>query len=178
MRICMDPVRTLNQAIKRPLHPMPTLEENLHRLVGAKRFTLVDALVGFTQVALDDESSLMTTTHTPIGRVKWLRLPFGISSAPEEFQRRQRDVLEGLKGVINIVDDILIFGSGETQQEADNDHDRNLIDLLERCREKNLKLNPDKLKFRSQELPFMGHKITTEGLKPDESKIEAIVNMY
>ena len=177
MRICMDPVRTLNQAIKRPLYPMPTLEENLHRLVGAKRFTLVDALVGFTQVALDDESSLMTTMHTPIGRVKWLRLPFGISSAPEEFQRRQRDVLEGLKGVINIADDILIFGSGETQQEADNDHDRNLIDLLERCREKNLKLNPDKLKFRSQELPFMGHKITTEGLKPDESKIEAIVNM-
>ena len=45
MRICMDPVRTLNKAIKRPLYPMPTLEENLHKLVNAKRFTLVDALV-------------------------------------------------------------------------------------------------------------------------------------
>ena len=90
------PVRTLNKAIKRPLYPMQTLEENLYKLVSAKRFTLVDALVGFTQVSLDDESSLLTTMHTPIGRVRWLRLPFGISSAPEEFQRRQREVLEGL----------------------------------------------------------------------------------
>ena len=55
MRICMDPVRTLNKAIKRPLYPIPTLEENLHKLVNAKRFTLVDALVGFAQVSLDDK---------------------------------------------------------------------------------------------------------------------------
>ena len=179
MRICMDPVRTLNKAIKRPLYPMPTLEENLHKLVNAKRFTLVDALVGFTQVSLDDESSLLTTMHTPIGRVRWLRLPFGISSAPEEFQRRQREVLEGLEGVINISDDILIYGCGDTQEEADKDHDKNLIDLLERCRERNLKLNSEKLKFRLHELPFMGHKVkvATNGLKPDESKIEAITSM-
>ena len=65
MRKCMDPVRTLNKAIIQyrysGLFPMPTLEENLHKLVNAKRFTLVDALVGFTQVSLDDESSLLTT---------------------------------------------------------------------------------------------------------------------
>ena len=67
---------------------MQTLEENLYHLTGARRFTLVDALVRFTPVALDDESSLLTTMHTPIGRVKWLRLPFGINSAPEQFQRR------------------------------------------------------------------------------------------
>ena len=170
----MDPVRTFNKAIKRPLYPMPTLEENLHKLVNAKRFTLVDALVGFTQVSLDDKSSLLTTMLTPIGRVRWLRLPFGISSAPEEFQRRQREVLEG---VINIADDILIYGCGDTQEEADKDHDKNLIDLLERCKERSLKLNPEKLKFRLHELSFMGHKVTTNGLKPDESKIEAITSM-
>ena len=177
MRICMDPVRTLNRAIKRPLYPIPTLEENLHQLVGAKRFTVVDALVGFSQVLLDEDSSLLTTMHTPTGRVRWLRLPFGISSAPEEFQRRQREVLEGLNGVINIADDILIYGSGDTQEEADEDHDKNLIALLARCRERNLKLNPEKLKFRLQELPFMGHKVTISGLKPDDSKIEAITSM-
>ena len=158
--------------MKRPLYPMPTLEENLHKLVNAKRFTLVDALVGFTQVSMDDESSLLTTMHAPIGRVRWLRLPFSISSAKEEFQRRQREVLKGLEGVINIAD-----GCGDTQEEADKDHDNNLIDLLERCRERNLKLNPEKLKFRLHELPFMGHKVTTNGLKLDESKIEAITSM-
>ena len=145
-------------------------------MVNAKRFTLVDALVGFTQVSLDDESSLLTTMHTAI-EVRWLRLPFGISSAPEEFQRRQREVLEGLEGVINIADDILIYGCGDTQEEADKDHDKNLIDLLERCRERSLKLNPEKLKFRLHELPFMGHKVSTNGLKPDESKIEAITSL-
>ena len=131
IRICMDPVRTLNMAIERPLYPMPTLEENLHNLVNAKCFTLAVALVGFTQVKLDHESSLLTTMHTPIGRVRWLRLPFGISSAPEEFQRRQREAIEGLKGVINIADDILIFGRGESYDEAAKEHDANLIALLQ-----------------------------------------------
>ena len=177
LRICMDPVRTLNTAIKRPLYPMPTLEENLHHLVNAKCFTLADALVGFSQVKLDTESSLLTTMHTPTGRVRWLRLPFGISSAPEEFQRRQREVLEGLRGVINIADDILVFGSGNSQKEADQDHDTNLLALLNRCRERNLKLNPDKFKFRLREVSFMGHRITDHGLIVDQSKVDAVINM-
>ena len=57
MRICMNPARTFNKAIERPLYPMPTLEENFHKLVNAKGFILVDALVGFTQVILDGELS-------------------------------------------------------------------------------------------------------------------------
>ena len=177
IRICMDPVRTLNLAIQRPVYPMPTLEENLHKLVNAKCFTMVDALVGFSQVPLDKESSLLTTMHTPIGRVKWLRLPFGISSAPEEFQRRQHEVIEGLAGVINVADDILIFGKGNTYEEASEDHDKNLIALLDRCRERNLKLNPRKLKFKLTSVSFMGHTVTDQGLVPDNSKIEAITRM-
>ena len=121
---------------------MQTLEENLHKLVNTMCFTLVDALVGFTHVILDDESCLLTTMLIPISRVRWLRLPFGISSAPEEFQRRQREVLKELEGV-NIADDILIYGCGDTQEEADKDHDKNLIDQLERYRERSLKLNPE-----------------------------------
>jgi len=132
MRICMDPVRTLNTVIKRSLYLIPKLEEDLHQLVGAKHFTLVDALAGFTQVLLDDKSSLLTIMHTCTGRVRWLRLPFGISSAPEEFQRRQREVLEGLNLVLNVVDDILIYGCGDTQEETDEDHDKNVIALLEK----------------------------------------------
>ena len=177
IRICMDPVKTLNMAIERPVYPMPTLEENLHHLVQAKCFTLADALVGFSQVLLDKESSFLTTMHTPIGRVRWLRLPFGISSAPEEFQRRQKEVLEGLDGIINIADDILIFGRGETYEEASRDHDENLLALLERAKERNLKLNPNKFRFKLKKVRFMGHMITEDGLVIDDSKVEAIGKM-
>ena len=118
---------------------MPTLDENLHKLVNAKCFSLADALVRFSQIQLESESSYLTTIHTPMCRVRWLRLPFGIISATEEFQCRQMEILEGLSGVINIAD---VFGSGNTSQEADMDHDKNLLVLLMRCWEKNLKLNP------------------------------------
>jgi len=85
--------------------------------------------------------------YTPIRRVTWLRLPFGIGLVHEEFQRRQREVIDGLKGVINIVDDILVFGRGETYSETATDHDANLIALLQLARERNLKLNRKTFKF-------------------------------
>ena len=112
-----------------------------------KVFSVADARNGFSQVKLDEPSSYLTTFWTPFGRYRWLRMPFGIATAPEEFQRRQHEVLEGLQGIHNIADDILITGQGETHEEAVQDHDRNLITLLERAREVNLKLNPKKLKL-------------------------------
>ena len=93
-------------------------------MANAKVFSLVDALNGFTQIALDEKSSYLTTMHTPIGRVRWLRLPYGITSAPEEYQRRHSEVIEGLDGVANIADDTLVYGCGETIEEAEKDHDR------------------------------------------------------
>lgn len=75
-------------------------------------------------------------------------MPFGIKTAREEFQRRQNEVVEGLPGVYSVVDDILIYAEGETEEEATADHDRNLHALMERCREHNCKLNPDKLKLK------------------------------
>ena len=145
-------------------------------MANAKVFSLVDALNGFTQIPLDEESSYLTTMHTPIGRVRWLRLPYGITSAPEEYQRRHSEVIEGLDGVANIADDTLVYGCGETIEEAEKDHDRKLIALLERCRQRNLKLNIKKLKFKKAEVQFMGHLLTREGTKPDKTKVDAIVS--
>ena len=78
---------------------------------------------------LDESSSFLTTMHTPIGRYRWLRMPFGLSLGPEEYQRGQHEALEGWKGVVNKADDILDFGSGETVKEAEKDHDMNLWNL-------------------------------------------------
>ena len=109
---------------------MPTLSEQLHKLSHAKCFSLVDVREGFLHVRLDEESSLMTTMNTSYGRYRWLRLPFGISSAPEEFQKRLMSALEGVDGVLCITDDILVFREGTTYQEAEKDHYRRLVALM------------------------------------------------
>ena len=99
----------------------------------------------------------MTTVHTTYGRYRWLRLPFGITSAPEEFQKRLLIALEGLEGVICIADDILVFGEGDDYKQimTEKDHDRRLIALMERCIQQNIKLNAGKLQFKLKEVKFM-----------------------
>ena len=131
LRVCLDP-QDLNQGIKRSHCPLPTIEEILPELTNSKVFSTVDLKNGFWHVALDEESSLLTTFNISHGRFRWLRMPFGISSAPEEFQRRQHEAVEGLRGVKSIHDDIQVFGEGETLEEATADHDQNLRALMER----------------------------------------------
>ena len=78
-----------------------------------------------------------------------IRCPFGIASGPEEYQWRQHEFLDGLNGVINIADDICVYGCGETKEEADIDHDRNLTHLREKCNEHDLQLSARKIQFKS-----------------------------
>ena len=176
IRLCIDP-KPLNKALKRNHYPSPTIDDILPDLARARCFSVLDAKNGFWHVRLDESSSYATTFGTPWGRYRWLRMPFGISPAPEEFQRRVNDVLSGLPGVKVIADDILVFGSGETDEEAYQDHDKNLRRLMERCKEKGLKLNPDKIQLQLNEVSYMGHRITANGLKIDPEKTKAIRNM-
>ena len=103
-------------------------------------------------------------------------MPFGIAPAPEEFQRRLNEALKGLDGVRTIADDIIVFGVGDTDDEAVLDHDRKLLALFESCRQRH-KLNKDKMKFKLPQLSYVGHVISAEGLRPDPAKVEAIQNM-
>ncbi len=176
LRICLDP-QDLNKAICRNHYPIPTIEEVAPRLAKAKVFSVVDAKDGFLQVALDHESSLLTTFWTPFGRFRWLRMPFGISSAPEEFQRRLNETLEGLDNVEIIADDVTVFGVGDTYEDAEKSHDNAFRALMSRCRARGLKLNPSKIKFKLTSVGFMGHVLTPEGLAPDPEKIRAILEM-
>ena len=114
---------------------------------------------------LDKESSVLTTFETSFSRYRWLRLPFGNSPSPKIFQAKMHETLNGLKGVACIADDILIFGCGETKDEADTDHDRNIIVLLNRCQEKGLHLNKEKLQLRHKSTIFRGRELTSEGLR-------------
>ncbi|PIK43225.1 hypothetical protein BSL78_19916 [Apostichopus japonicus] len=125
LRICIDP-RDLNKLLKRPHYPIPAIESILPELANAKIFSVIDAKEAFWQIKLDKESSYLTTMGTPFGRCRLLRLPYGINTATEEFQRRQHEMIEGFDNVTNIADDFLIYGCGETTERATLDHDKHL----------------------------------------------------
>ena len=118
---------------------MPTIEEILPELSKAKVFSVADARNGFCQVRLDARSSYLTTFWTPFGRYRWLRMSFGIATAPEEYQRIQHEALEGPPGIYVMAGDILITRQGGTKEGALQDHDHNVIALLRKARDVNLK---------------------------------------
>ena len=176
LRICIDS-KDLNKALKRNHYYIKTLDDILPNLTKAKVFSVLDAKDGYHQIKLDDKSSYLTTFWSPKGRLRWLRMSSGIKPTSEEYQHKQAEILEGLKGAETIHDDVLVLGYAETTQEALENHDENLENLLKRFREKNLKLNKKKAKFRMTEVKFMRQILTADGLKPDESKVTAIRNI-
>ena len=147
------------------------------KLTKAKIFTVLDTKKWILASPLDEESSYLTTMWTLCGRVRWLRMPFGIKSASEEFQRRMCEIFGDLPGIEIIADDILVFGSGETMEEAMADHDSNLIRVLECARMKGVKFNKEKMKLRQDSVRYMGDLLTADGLKADPEKVKAVVNM-
>ena len=138
LRVCLDPMQ-LNKAIMRPHYPMRTLDDILPQVSGAKYFSKLDASSGYWTVMLSDESSLLTTFNTPFGRYRYLRLPFGLKNSQDIFQQKIDECFESMPGVACIVDDILVYG--KTPQE----HNENLIRVLDKGRSAGIMLNKDKL---------------------------------
>ncbi len=93
-RICVD-LKPLDVSVMREVHPIPNVDESLAKLSGAQIFSKLDANSGFRQIPLAKESRPLTTFITPFGRYCFNKLPFGISSAPELFQRRMNEILDG-----------------------------------------------------------------------------------
>jgi len=96
---------------------------------------------------------------TPFGRFKFNRIPFGINSAPEMFQRNMVQIFGGIPNVIVYFDDIGILG------ENLEDHDNTLLQVLQRAQENGIRFNPDKVQYRKQEVEFMGHILSERNLK-------------
>lgn len=167
LRVCLDP-RDLNKAINRPHYPLPILEDLTCKLVGAQYFSVLDARSGYWAIKLTEESSKLTTFNTVFGRYRFQRLPFGLISAQDEFQRKIDETYEGLNGVMAIVDDILIFGKTKAE------HDENLLAMLQRSRQRGVKLNPEKSVIYATEVSYFGHLLTAEGVKPDPAKVAAV----
>ena len=157
VRICVD-LKPLNQSVLREVHPLPTVDETLAKLTGARVFSKLDANSGFWQIPLAKPSRLLTTFVTPVGRYCFNKLPFGISSAPEHFQKRMSAILAGLQGVVCQMDDVLVFGKDQPE------HDARLTAVLKRIESAGATLNPEKCEFSQRSLKFKGHFIDDRNL--------------
>jgi len=125
----------------------------------------------YWQLKLDEQSSKVCTFNTPFGKYRFTRLPFGIKSAPEVFQICMSELFVDVDGVKVIVDDFLIW------RKDDDEHDARLKQVLDRAREVNLKFNAKKCRIRQEEVPYVGHVLSKDGLKPDPEKIKAVKEM-
>uniref|UniRef100_A0A8C6M7K5 Gypsy retrotransposon integrase-like protein 1 n=1 Tax=Nothobranchius furzeri TaxID=105023 RepID=A0A8C6M7K5_NOTFU len=170
VRVCVD-LTKLNKSVKRERHMVPSVEHTLGQLAGAKVFSKLDANSGFWQIPLSKQSALLTTFITPFGRYCFKRLCFGISSAPEHFQKRMSQLLEGLDGVVCQMDDILVYADTQTQ------HDKRLVAVLERLTKAGVTLKSEKCEFAKTSIKLLGQILDTTGVKADLEKVKAVSNM-
>ena len=170
VRICVD-LTTLNANIKRGVHPLPSVDYTLGKVGRSRVFTKLDANSAFWLRKLSNKSKLLTTFITPWGRYCFERLPYGISTGSEQYQKVMESKLEGLEGVECQIDDILVHGKSQQI------HDERLQAVLKRLADSNITLNLEKCEFRKSEVRVLGNIISGNGISPGPSRIAAIVNL-
>ena len=166
--MCVD-LSKLNRFVRREHYPSVTPAEavtDIHQS-QAKFFTVFDALKGYHQCPLDEESQRLIT---PFGQFKYLRALYGISSISEHYNRRMDEAFAGVQGIRKIVDDVVVFDKDERQ------HVEHVREILRRCEERGISLNHDKFKFCRPQAYFAGLILTSEGYSISSDIIDAITN--
>ena len=167
VRICVD-MRRANKAITRERYPTPTIDDLIHTLNGATVFSKLDLRSGYHQLTLAPESRYITTFATHLGLWRYCRLNFGTNSASEIFQKRINEQVRDIPGVLNISDDVIIFGKTQV------DHDKALKAVFQKFAKVNLTLNKRKCEFNKQSISFFGFVFSEKGISPDPAKVESI----
>ena len=139
----LDPA-WLNQALIRPIHRGPTLNDILPRLSNAKYLSLTDVSSGYHNLNLNEKSSYMMMFTCQFGRYRYKWLLFGAAPAGDMFQWKIDEIFKDVLNVFGIAGDILVAG----YEAHGKDHDETVQRGLQRCRQINLKLNKDKCNFR------------------------------
>lgn len=167
VRICVD-IRRANQAIIRENYPLPTMEQLTPKFRKANLFSKLDLKNSFHQLELNPDCRYITTFICSQGLFRYKRLMFGISCAPECFQKNLERVLLPCKGVVNFIDDIVVFGSDETE------HDFRLQKVLQVLKDNDVLLNSTKCVYKVKQIEFLGHKLSSDGIKPLDKYIKSI----
>ena len=141
--LCLDPAR-LNQALIRPIHRGPTLNDILPKLTGVKSMSIIDASSGYHNLKLDKKSSYLTSFACQFGRYRYKCLQFGVVPAGDMFQCKIDEIFHNMPNVFRIADDILVIG----YDNGGKDHNEAVYSVLKQCWDVSLKLNKDKCHFR------------------------------
>lgn len=168
IRLCVD-LRRPNEAVVVDSHPLPHQDDLFQRLAGAYLYSKLDLSSAYHQLLLDEESRNLTAFITHDGLYRYKRVCFGLASAAAAFQKMLSTVLKDCTGVVHYLDDILVFG--KTQE----DHDRNLIRVLQRLEAAGVRLNSKKCTFSAQEIQFLGHTLSDGTLRPSQDTLAAIL---
>ncbi|KAJ8034400.1 hypothetical protein HOLleu_21220 [Holothuria leucospilota] len=158
VRICVD-LRQVNKAVIPDSFPLPKIDELLGELRNAKLFSQLDLAAAYHQLLLHPDSRPLTAFITHDGLFQYKRVCFGLSSAPSVFQKMMQSMLAGLSGVQCYLDDVIVYGK-------DEEHNENLREVLTRLDSYGVKLN-DKCKFNQSSIKFLGHIISSEGIRVD-----------
>ena len=136
IRLCLD-LTHLNKWIVRPRHSAKLVDDVLHKLNGAKYFTVMDSTSSFFNHMLDEESSKLTTFGTPFGHYKYLRMPMGASLSNDIYQYKVDSHLEEIENCMAIMDDIIIYGF----KEDGSDHDSTVRKVLDKAKSIGMRFN-------------------------------------
>lgn len=167
IRMCAD-LREVNKAVITDCYPLPHIDEMLTSLRGATVFSTIDLANAYYQLPLHEDSRDITAFITHDGLFRFCRVPYGLASAPSAFQKMMATILQGVPGVKNYLDDLIVYG--ETAEE----HDSNLTTVLQKLKEAGLVLNDRKCNFRQTSLRFLGHIISANGILPDQEHLDAV----
>ena len=171
LRFCVD-YRKLNAITRRNRYPIPLIDETLARVVGSKYLTKLDIIAAFNKLRMHPDSEELTTFVTSMGAYKYHVLPFGLTNGPSNYQHYMNDVLFDFinKFVQAYLDDILIYS--KTKKE----HTTHVRLVLAKLREAGLQVDIEKCQFYVQETAFLGVILSTDGLKMDPKKVQAVTD--
>ena len=169
-RLCVD-YRAVNAITRTYVWPMPIVEDIFSKLGKAKFFTTLDLRPGYQHIALNQDAIKKTAFVTPFGTYEYMKVCFGLAQAPTYFQNLMNKVLNGLHFTLAHLDDVII--SSETKDQ----HLKHIQIVLTGLKQANLKLKKSKCAFFKKELHYLGHLLTTDGIKPQTEKIKAICDM-
>ncbi|GBG86544.1 hypothetical protein CBR_g41607 [Chara braunii] len=169
LRLCID-YRKLNAQTIRNAGPLPRIDDLLERLGGAKFFSKLDLKSGYHQLEIRKEDRYKTAFKTRYWHFEWLVMPLGLTNALATFQAAMttefRHMLD--RFVLIYLDDILVYSRSL------DENVEHLRTVLERLRQAKYKANRDKCEFAQQELEYLGHYVTPQGIRPLADKIEAL----
>jgi len=168
LRLCGDYKVTINPQLLVDKYPLPRPEDLMSRLAGGKKFSKLDLSQAYQQVTLDQNSCKYVTINTVKGLYRYTRLPFGIASAPSIFQRIMDTMLQDIPNTICYLDDILVTGK------SDEDHIKNLEEVLKRLMNGGLRLKKSKCALMQDSVQYLGHRIDAQGVHTTPDKIAAI----